>query len=123
MSLNRCYHDHELTWYSELSLALTLFEFLLLVLTLWKSAAAVRAGWGHMPLVVLLVRDGSWAFLAIFCKRTPIPIYHTFLTSHRELQVTFVINMVYHEFAPPGTQSALFKYVFPTFSSWQHSVC
>lgn len=42
------------------------FELLLFGLTLVKFVEACRNGWNRMPLLTLVVRDGTWAFLVIF---------------------------------------------------------
>ncbi|EAU80717.2 hypothetical protein CC1G_04827 [Coprinopsis cinerea okayama7 len=36
----------------------------------FTAAAAVRAGWGHVPIVQLLLRDGTWAFGLLFVVLT-----------------------------------------------------
>jgi hypothetical protein len=36
-------------------------------MTLRKFAQSLREGWDSAPIMVLLVRDGTWAFLIIFC--------------------------------------------------------
>lgn len=41
------------------------FQVILFVLTLWKFLEAVRSGWGDVPLIVLLMRDGTWAFILL----------------------------------------------------------
>ncbi|KAF8466810.1 hypothetical protein DFH94DRAFT_600929, partial [Russula ochroleuca] len=46
--------------------AFVLFETVLFVLTLIKFLVALRGGWGRTPVVFLLVRDGTWAFILIF---------------------------------------------------------
>jgi len=43
-----------------------LFQTLLFGLTAYKFFTAVRAGWGEIPLIVLLMRDGTWAFAVLF---------------------------------------------------------
>ena len=48
-----------------------IIEALLLVLTAWKFIVAMREGWGHTPIIGLMLRDGLWAFLVIFCKLLP----------------------------------------------------
>ena len=48
------------------SAAFILFETVLFVLTLIKFMVALRSGWGRTPVVFLLVRDGTWAFILIF---------------------------------------------------------
>lgn len=49
------------------SIAPILFEFVLLALTCTKCVSSVRAtGWRRTPLLVLLLRDGTWVFLAAF---------------------------------------------------------
>ena len=48
------------------SAAFVLFETVLFVLTLIKFLVALRGGWGRTPVVFLLVRDGTWAFILIF---------------------------------------------------------
>lgn len=42
------------------------FELLLFVLTMVKFVEAYRNGWDRIPLLTLVVRDGTWAFLVIF---------------------------------------------------------
>ncbi|TFK61652.1 hypothetical protein BDN72DRAFT_434883 [Pluteus cervinus] len=42
------------------------FQTILFVLTSIKFGIAVRAGWGHVPLVAILMRDGTWAFIVLF---------------------------------------------------------
>ncbi|KAH6919334.1 hypothetical protein BKA70DRAFT_1394657 [Coprinopsis sp. MPI-PUGE-AT-0042] len=43
-----------------------IFQSFLFVVTLWNFIGAVKEGWGNVPLVVLLIRDGTWAFLLLF---------------------------------------------------------
>ncbi|PPR05819.1 hypothetical protein CVT26_010099 [Gymnopilus dilepis] len=43
-----------------------LFQIFLFALTVYKFAQAARSGWGDVPLIVLLMRDGSWAFVLLF---------------------------------------------------------
>ncbi|KAF8882719.1 hypothetical protein BD779DRAFT_1542311 [Infundibulicybe gibba] len=42
------------------------FQFILFILTAYKFIAAARAGWGRVPLLFLLMRDGTWAFFLLF---------------------------------------------------------
>ncbi|KAK7054451.1 hypothetical protein VNI00_003649 [Paramarasmius palmivorus] len=42
------------------------FQTLLFGLTLYKFIAGVRSGWGNVPIIVLLMRDGTWAFFMLF---------------------------------------------------------
>ncbi|KAJ7782774.1 hypothetical protein B0H16DRAFT_1709613 [Mycena metata] len=42
------------------------FQTFLFSLTAIKFARAVREGWGDTPLLALVMRDGTWAFLLIF---------------------------------------------------------
>jgi len=39
-----------------------LFQTILFLLTMYKFILAIRDGWGDVPLIVLLSRDGTWAF-------------------------------------------------------------
>ena len=48
------------------SAAFVSFESVLFILTLLKFLVALRSGWGRTPVVFLLVRDGTWAFILIF---------------------------------------------------------
>jgi hypothetical protein len=48
------------------SVAFVSFETVLFVLTLFKFLVALRNGWGRTPVIYLLVRDGTWAFILIF---------------------------------------------------------
>src|SRR5216683_6367870 len=54
------------------SAAFVAFETILFVLTLVKFLIALRDGWGRTPVVYLLVRDGTWAFMLIF---GPLPCF------------------------------------------------
>ncbi|KAF8200642.1 hypothetical protein BJ912DRAFT_573630 [Pholiota molesta] len=44
-----------------------IFQFLLFGVTLFKFIQSVKSGWGDVPLIVLLMRDGTWAFFLLFC--------------------------------------------------------
>ncbi|KAH9485097.1 hypothetical protein JR316_0002004 [Psilocybe cubensis] len=46
--------------------ATIVFQFFLFSLTLYKFIEAARSGWGDVPLIVLLMRDGTWAFFLLF---------------------------------------------------------
>ncbi|KAJ7928484.1 hypothetical protein B0H13DRAFT_984361 [Mycena leptocephala] len=46
--------------------ATLLFQTFLFGLTLVKFVRAVREGWGDTPLVGLVMRDGTWAFIFLF---------------------------------------------------------
>jgi hypothetical protein len=48
------------------SIAFVSFETVLFVLTLIKFLVALRHGWGRTPVIHLLMRDGTWAFILIF---------------------------------------------------------
>lgn len=48
------------------SAASIFFQTFLFGLTAYKFVGAVRTGWREIPLLVLLMRDGTWAFLVIF---------------------------------------------------------
>ncbi|KAI9457485.1 hypothetical protein BJY52DRAFT_1086453, partial [Lactarius psammicola] len=48
------------------AVAFVSFETVLFILTLFKFIAALRLGWGRTPVLYLLVRDGTWAFILIF---------------------------------------------------------
>ncbi|KAJ6549422.1 hypothetical protein DFH09DRAFT_1320165 [Mycena vulgaris] len=43
--------------------AALLFQTFLFALTLIKFVGALRTGWGTVPLLVLIARDGTWAYL------------------------------------------------------------
>ncbi|TFK66878.1 hypothetical protein BDN72DRAFT_126556 [Pluteus cervinus] len=51
---------------SLVAVAPIIFQTILFVLTGIKFVQAVRAGWGHIPLVIILMRDGTWAFFLLF---------------------------------------------------------
>ncbi|KAJ3550553.1 hypothetical protein NMY22_g405 [Coprinellus aureogranulatus] len=42
------------------------FQTLLFGFTIWKFILAVKSGWGDIPIMRLLVRDGTWAFILLF---------------------------------------------------------
>ena len=47
--------------------AAILFQAMLFSVTIYKFILAVRDGWGDVALIVLLTRDGTWAFCLLFC--------------------------------------------------------
>jgi len=42
------------------------FQAVLFLVTMYKFILAIRSGWGDVPLIVLLTRDGTWAFCLLF---------------------------------------------------------
>ncbi|KAJ2914626.1 hypothetical protein MD484_g5789, partial [Candolleomyces efflorescens] len=42
------------------------FQTLLFGMTFYKFFQAVKAGWGDIPIMHLLMRDGTWAFILLF---------------------------------------------------------
>ena len=59
------------------SAAFVSFESVLFILTLIKFIVALRSGWGRTPVVFLLVRDGTWAFVLIFgLPPLPFSVFH-----------------------------------------------
>ncbi|KII83072.1 hypothetical protein PLICRDRAFT_180764 [Plicaturopsis crispa FD-325 SS-3] len=40
-------------------------QFVILGLSLWKYSQALRRGWGRVPLMTILIRDGALSFIAI----------------------------------------------------------
>ncbi|PPQ98796.1 hypothetical protein CVT24_003354 [Panaeolus cyanescens] len=54
---------HSIILYGASSIA---FQTFLFIITLYKFIQAARSGWGDVPLIVLLVRDGTWAFFMLF---------------------------------------------------------
>lgn len=66
------------------------FQTILFLLTAWKFFGAVKAGWGDVPIIQLLMRDGTWAFFLLFgafyfgsgfrnSHQTHVPLAVTFL--------------------------------------------
>jgi hypothetical protein len=47
--------------------AAIIFQAMLFTVTIYKFILAVRDGWGDVALIVLLTRDGTWAFCLLFC--------------------------------------------------------
>ncbi|KAF8160763.1 hypothetical protein B0H34DRAFT_351024 [Crassisporium funariophilum] len=43
-----------------------IFQSFLFAITSYKFILAARSGWGDVPLIVLLMRDGTWAFFLLF---------------------------------------------------------
>ncbi|KAJ6493451.1 hypothetical protein C8R45DRAFT_187782 [Mycena sanguinolenta] len=53
-----------------------LFQTVLFSLTVLRFVQAIRAGWGKMPLLLLIVRDGTWAyFLAVLVLISDLSLY------------------------------------------------
>ncbi|KAI3621237.1 hypothetical protein WG66_014530, partial [Moniliophthora roreri] len=46
--------------------AIITFQTILFGLTLYKFIEGVRVGWGNVPIVKLVMRDGTWAFFTLF---------------------------------------------------------
>ncbi|KDQ52590.1 hypothetical protein JAAARDRAFT_40194 [Jaapia argillacea MUCL 33604] len=49
-----------------ISTASILIQFILSGFTLVKTAGAIKSGWGRTPVMIILMRDGSWVFLIQF---------------------------------------------------------
>ncbi|KDR75166.1 hypothetical protein GALMADRAFT_249108 [Galerina marginata CBS 339.88] len=47
-------------------LASILFQTILFALTMYKFVQGAKNGWGDIPIVKLLIRDGTWAFFLLF---------------------------------------------------------
>lgn len=61
-------HSHVLTYDHDASRAAAIvFQAMLFTVTIYKFILAVRDGWGDVALIVLLIRDGTWAFCLLFC--------------------------------------------------------
>ncbi|KAJ6493456.1 hypothetical protein C8R45DRAFT_1136693 [Mycena sanguinolenta] len=53
-----------------------LFQTVLFSLTVLRFVQAIRAGWGKMPLLLLIVRDGTWAYLlAVLVAISDLSLY------------------------------------------------
>ncbi|EAU90799.1 hypothetical protein CC1G_09276 [Coprinopsis cinerea okayama7 len=72
------------------------FQAVLFGLTIWKFLKAVKAGWGDVPLVKLLMRDGTWAFFLLF--------------------VVFVAEALLYAFAPDAYTSVLYGWLNTAFA-------
>ncbi|KAF9564205.1 hypothetical protein CPC08DRAFT_273170 [Agrocybe pediades] len=48
------------------------FQAILFCLTIWKFVQNLRAGWHRIPLFILIVRDGTWAFLLLLAVQGTI---------------------------------------------------
>jgi hypothetical protein len=61
-----------------------LFQAILFGLTIYKFILAIRDGWGDVPLIVLLSRDGAWAFCLLFCMSFFLarPGFYAILIAH-----------------------------------------
>lgn len=51
---------------TSISAAYIAFEALLFILTAWKLVSTLYYGWGTVPVLKVIVRDGTWAFAMIF---------------------------------------------------------
>ncbi len=45
-----------------------LLQALLFSLTSYRFYNTLKAGWRDVPLMSVLIRDGTWAFFLLFCK-------------------------------------------------------
>ncbi|KAI3621285.1 hypothetical protein WG66_014532 [Moniliophthora roreri] len=55
--------------------AIIIFQTALFGLTLYKFVAELQAGWGNIPIVKLLMRDGTWAFFTLFVMMIGMSAY------------------------------------------------
>ncbi|KAK1231777.1 hypothetical protein PQX77_005099 [Marasmius sp. AFHP31] len=81
-----------------------IFQTLLFGLTLYKFLAGVREGWRDIPIVKLLMRDGTWAFFLLFSKWTDL----NFTSSRQtdiDLRYPSRVSLHYHLIPPPCNQS------------------
>ena len=60
---------------SSSSVGSILFQTLLFIVTAYKFILSLRSGWGQVPIVVLLMRDGTWAFFLLFGIQFPVYLY------------------------------------------------
>lgn len=44
-----------------------MYESFLFSLTIARFIQARRGGWGHVPLLAVLFRDGAWEYAVLFC--------------------------------------------------------
>jgi hypothetical protein len=61
-------------------LPITLYDLFLLVLTIYKCIEAAPRSWRRIPLIWILIRDGSWAFALVFGQYPMFP--RPYLTLH-----------------------------------------
>ncbi|KAJ3566529.1 hypothetical protein NP233_g6948 [Leucocoprinus birnbaumii] len=47
-------------------LASLVFQILLFILTSYRFYSTIKGGWGRVPLVSVMMRDGTWAFFLLF---------------------------------------------------------
>jgi len=73
-------------------------QTILLLLTLKPTLAAVRAGWGRTPIIVTLIRDGSWSFFLQFAMVLLNTIFNNALGPFRGSTVA-VWQMTFLSFA------------------------
>jgi putative effector of murein hydrolase len=79
-------------------------------LTMYKFWTILRADWNHVPLVKLLVRDGTWAFVLLFCKQ-PDAYYENSGKSIEYRLVAYVGQLALYCLAPHAYEGALYGQV------------
>lgn len=57
------------------------YQTFLFIVTMCKFVGAVRSGWGSVPIVQLLARDGTWAFMLLFGTSSSDTLVRALLTS------------------------------------------
>ncbi len=82
---------------------------------MYKFLQALRSGWGHIPLVKLLMRDGTWAFFLLFCK----PYFHLaalfLLIVSPAPSVLIVAQLSLYALSPHAYAGMLYAFVHITF--------
>ncbi|KAH8986466.1 hypothetical protein EDB92DRAFT_1949136 [Lactarius akahatsu] len=87
------------------AVAFVSFETVLFILTLFKFIVALRNGWGRTPVLYLLVRDGTWAFILIFGSRRLSSLSPLF--SHSPVLVTLCVNASFYLAAGDSPNSSI----------------
>lgn len=66
------------------------FQALLFSLTAYRFYYTMRAGWGDVPLMTLLMRDGTWAFLLLFRESNVMREYTPNLKTNSPITVVYL---------------------------------
>jgi hypothetical protein len=91
------------------SAAPIVFEALVLGLTLWKTLRGLR-GPGRAPLLTLLLRDGTWAFLAVFGTRPSRPPRPAPMLTQGT--VAFVLNAICYSVVRGAASAVLYAWLY-----------
>lgn len=95
------------------SAALITFQATLFALTAWKFLQALKAGWGRIPVIQLVIRDGLGLFPPIWCVAFASP----YISHHKVIALpssVLIVEAIVYSSAPGELSEVLYGYARST---------